>query len=85
MGNTTRFWVESWIGSTPLASLFPRLYKVSLYTNSLIAPLVCWNSSNSYSWVLSFRRDLNDREIGEFVGLMNLVGNVPLSRTDRDK
>ena len=72
MGNNTRFWEESWIGSTLFASLFPRLYKVSLNTNSLIAPLVSWNSSNSYSWDLSFRRDLSDREIGEFMGLMNL-------------
>ena len=53
MGNNTWFWEERWIGSTPLASLFPRLYRVSLNTNSLIALLVCWNSSNSYSFYLS--------------------------------
>ena len=68
-----------------LASLFPRLYRVSVNSHSLIASLVCWDSENSYSWDLTFRRDLNDREIEEFMGLMNMVGNIKLSRVDRDK
>ena len=85
IGDKTWFWEDTWVGSTQLAALFPRLYRVSTNSYSLIASLVCWNSENSYSWDLSFRTDLNDREIDEFLGLMIMVGKFILSRSDRDQ
>ena len=83
-GVKTRFWEDVWVGSMSFASLFPRLYRVSLNSNSNIASLVSWDSENYYSWNLLLCRDLNDSEIENFLGLMNLVGNCVFSRSSED-
>ena len=50
----------------------------------LIASLIRWNSLDSFSWDLEFRRNLNDREIEDFMNLLSLVSNSKVSTSERD-
>ena len=84
MGNSIRFWEDTWVGDNTLASLYPRLYRVSNNANMLIASLIRWNSLDSFSWDLEFRRNLNDREIEDFMNLLSLVSNSNVSTFERD-
>ena len=47
-------WVgeDIWVGDSSLASLYPRLYRISHNTNALIASIIRWNSLDSLSWDL---------------------------------
>lgn len=81
MGDRTRFWEDVWISDLP----FPRIYRVSCKTSCLITSMVSWKSSNSLSCDLSFRRNLNNREVDEFMSLMSVVGNASLSKNDPDR
>ena len=79
MGNSIRFWEDIWVGDSTLASLYPRLYRISHNTNTLIASIICWNSLDSYLWDLEFRRNLNGREFGKFLDLLDLVSHSHVS------
>ena len=50
----------------------------------LIVSLIRWNSLDSFSWDLEFRRNLNDREIEDFMNLLGLVSNSNVSTSERD-
>ena len=84
MGNSIRFWEDTWVGDTPLVSLYPQLYRISCNTNALIASIIHWNSFDSFSWDLEFRTNLNEREIEEFLELLGLVSLPNVSSTERD-
>ena len=85
MGNNTRLWEDHWVGQSSLASLFPCLYRFSCNNNALISSVISWNSSNTFSWDISFRRDPNDREISDFLGLLSIINDAPLDSRERDK
>ncbi|KAM7480816.1 hypothetical protein LguiB_005399 [Lonicera macranthoides] len=84
MGNSIRFWEDIWVGDSSLASLFPRLYSISRNINSSIASVIRWHHHDFYSWDLEFRRNLHEREIGEFSELLGLIYHSKVSRTVRD-
>ncbi|KAM7498117.1 hypothetical protein LguiA_022531 [Lonicera macranthoides] len=81
MGNSIRFWEDIWVGDSPLASLYPRLYSISRNINKSIASVIRWHHQDSVSWDLEFHKNLYEREIGEFSELLGLIYHLKVSRT----
>ncbi|KAM7520449.1 hypothetical protein LguiB_019411 [Lonicera macranthoides] len=66
-GSTIRFWEDKWRGESAFDSLFPRLYRLSVNKGDSIASLASLNSDCLVSWNLSFSRNLNERELEEYL------------------
>jgi hypothetical protein len=43
-GGGTRFWLDLWIGNSPLCELFPRLFLVSQQTNAYVNQMGEWRN-----------------------------------------
>jgi len=83
VGDKIRFWEDVWVGNSPLKDLFPRIFNLSCNQNMSIQSVSSW--SPSFSWDLTFRRNLNDREIIEFSAMMELIQGVSLNQNYPDK
>jgi hypothetical protein len=53
-GNSTSFWNTKWIGDTPLAVAYPRLFSLSNHKDKVVRDFLDTNGS----WVFSWRRNL---------------------------
>ncbi|KAM7513904.1 hypothetical protein LguiA_003487 [Lonicera macranthoides] len=83
-GSTVRFWEDKWRGETTFDSLFPRLYRLSVNKGDSIASLAFLNSNCIVSWNLSFSRNLNERELEEYLSLLRVIEGVRLSPGSMD-
>jgi hypothetical protein len=54
-GDSTRFWLDCWVGEEPLSLTFPRLFKVSLQSDLNIKEMGVWENDN-WVWQLKWRR-----------------------------
>lgn len=52
--------------------------------NHLISSLDSWNQLNSFSWDLFFCRNLGVGEADDFMSLLAIVENAPLSKVDSE-
>lgn len=72
LGNGIRiaFWLDPWLGPVPLNICFPRLFRIALFPNGLVAEH--WDILSS-SWSLIFQRLLKDDEIADFPLLLSQI------------
>ena len=61
-GTKIRFWEDTWIGEASLQQTFPTLYKVSTQKKEMISNMG-WFEGNTWRWVLSWKRMLNQEEL----------------------
>lgn len=74
-GTNTKFWEQAWIGEIPLKDQFPRLYRISLQKEAMIAQTL----GN-----LQFRRPLREWEMQELTMLNDLLESVQLHDSNPD-
>ncbi|WMV33859.1 hypothetical protein MTR67_027244 [Solanum verrucosum] len=67
-GNKILFWKDLWIGQEVLMQVFPDL--ASICTNLEVTVADSWSPQG---WNFFFRRHLNDREVGRFVELLQMI------------
>ncbi|GAU45708.1 hypothetical protein TSUD_86840 [Trifolium subterraneum] len=75
-GESTRFWLDHWIGIAPLKDIFPRLYNISLQMDHTIQQMATWVNDKwiwhikwmriFFTWEEELERDLRSM-IGEVV------------------
>jgi hypothetical protein len=53
-GASTSFWLDTWVGNSPLKDRFPRLFSISNQKEALVADL--WGGSGAGRWNFSWRR-----------------------------
>jgi hypothetical protein len=41
-GNTTRFWLDKWVGEEPLKDKFPRLFSISNRIEAWVSDMKMW-------------------------------------------
>jgi hypothetical protein len=71
-GGSTRFWLDRWVGVAPLCDTFPRLFKVSLQSESLIKDMGEW-SNDIWHWKLKWQRTFFNWEEASLSHLMELI------------
>lgn len=75
-GNRVKFWVDVWLGSSSLKSLFPRLYQLTSDKEiSLNLQLSCRDSTNT--WCFHFRRPLLEWEKDKVIRLQSMLREGP--------
>jgi hypothetical protein len=77
-GSSTSFWLSKWVGEAPLASVFPRLFSLSMHKEGLVNNF-CEKIGEVWSWYFSWRRDLFQWELDLVDGLRNYLEPVRLS------
>jgi hypothetical protein len=77
-GSSTSFWLSKWVGEAPLASVFPRLFSLSMHKEGLVNNF-CEKIGEVWSWYFSLRRDLFQWELDLVDGLRNYLEPVRLS------
>jgi hypothetical protein len=76
-----KFWLANWVGGTPLASLFPRLFSLSLQKESLIEELFLRDGVEGH-WSFLWRRNLFQWDSVLLQQLIELLESVTLSLVD---
>ena len=84
-GDTIRFWEDKWVEDGPLKESFLRIFRLLNNHGMSIGSVVSWSSNTVYSWDLSFSRNFNDKEFGEYLSLLSLIQNVSLNQNLLDK
>lgn len=72
-GENISFWRDLWVGESPLKDSFPNIYCLASDSQSSVAN--CYDF-NRRCWTPRLRRDLNDWEVGDFIRLLELLGNL---------
>jgi hypothetical protein len=80
-GGSTRFWLDRWVGMTPLCDTFPRLFKVSLQSESLIKDMGEW-INETWQWKLDWRRRFFIREEESVKHLMEIIKLAPITKEE---
>jgi hypothetical protein len=80
-GGSTRFWLDRWVGMTPLCDIFPRLFKVSLQSEFLIKDMGEW-SNDIWHWKLEWRRSFFNWEEESLSELMELITPAPITKEE---
>ena len=73
-GNTTRFWEDSWLGGTPLALQYPRLYNIVQRKEAFIGTIL-----GSVPLNIQFRRTLVGQRWDDWLHLVHRLMEVDLS------
>ncbi|CAJ2675195.1 unnamed protein product [Trifolium pratense] len=77
-GETTSFWLDKWVGNSTLASLFPRLFSISIDKQSMVSDLgECVNGA--WQWNLIWRRRIFEWEKELVEQLFQLLHTAVLS------
>lgn len=82
-GEHTKFWLECWIGSSPLKVCFPRLFSIASNQNASIASLGLWDGL-TWTWSFTWTRHLRPRDLDERHILSLLLEQVVLSPYEND-
>jgi len=83
-GELAKFWEDVWVGTSSFAVSFPYLYRISQSHNCSITSMACLSLA-PISWNFNFPRNLNDREVGELIGLLSRLEHVSLVLSLEDK
>lgn len=78
----TRFWEDIWLEESPLKSLLPRLYLISLHKDAMVKDLS--PISDTDAWLLTFRRRLRPWEDIQVSSLKLKLNNFPLNPSKED-
>ncbi|CAN4081537.1 unnamed protein product [Withania somnifera] len=71
-GEHILFWKDKWLGFNPLKDTYPRLFPLATNPDSTVA-----ENREDNSWNLILRINLNDREIEDFLALLNCLQDSP--------
>ena len=83
-GDRILFWHHAWVDSLVLKLSYPRLFRLSNKQSCVVSQMSSRLSNNSLSWDFGFRRELNDRELRELSGLMNVLQSISLNVASHD-
>jgi len=78
-GKEIRLWEDKWADNVPLMHKFPRFFSISLDTRRILSQVGVW-SDNSWSWELSWRRNLFVWESSMADLLLQVLDNQRLTR-----
>jgi hypothetical protein len=78
-GGSTRFWLDHWIGLSPLKEAFPRLYGISLQINNTIQEMGEW-VNDKWIWHIKWRRTFFTWEEELYRHLLNLIEEVAITK-----
>jgi hypothetical protein len=73
-GNSTRFWEDTWLGETPLATQYPSLYNIVQHKEAYVATMLQSNPLN-----IQFRRSLVGARWEAWLHLVRRLMDVNLS------
>ncbi|CAL5434168.1 unnamed protein product [Camellia sinensis] len=72
IGDRVRFWEDRWCGELSLAAMFPLIFAIAADVEELVA-LVRVRQGQSYTWNLHLRRNVQDWELDQLVGLLGFL------------
>ncbi|GJZ74415.1 RNA-directed DNA polymerase, eukaryota [Tanacetum coccineum] len=73
-GSYTKFWYDSWAGSTPLKSLFPRLFHLAVNKDCLVRDY--WNNGWCLNWIRNISSGPN---VSHLHTLQNILSTITLN------
>ncbi|GJS80706.1 RNA-directed DNA polymerase, eukaryota, reverse transcriptase zinc-binding domain protein [Tanacetum coccineum] len=76
-GASTKFWHDTWIGTSPLRFQFPRLFRLSTRRDCLIRD--CWDNGWHLDWIRNVSRGTNANQLAT---LQNILSEVSLNDTE---
>jgi len=79
-GSQTLFWIDTWLGDSPLKIQYPTLFSMCRDPNALVADL-----HSAGDWMIEFRRSLSGDEALELDHLMSLLHSFHLNNFECDK
>ena len=82
-GSRAGFCSDEWCGQSGLHSQFPFLYYLDLRQHALVADYFC-SMEKGVVWDFSFRRNLTDIEIADFVRLLGFLDKYYFSSGKSD-
>ena len=82
-GATALFWLDQWLGDSPLKNRFPRLFRIATKPNANILSCGQWEGSK-WRWDISWCRDFRPRDEEEWAELQPLLSSVCLSVEKED-
>ncbi|XP_020251027.1 uncharacterized protein LOC109828435 [Asparagus officinalis] len=71
-GKHTLFWLDKWLDSYTLASLFPSLFIITSHPYASVSNLRK-KRNNSWIWDIKFKRQLTGSLVFQFLNLLNLI------------
>ncbi|MCH82363.1 LINE-1 reverse transcriptase like [Trifolium medium] len=78
-GMQIRFWIDLWLGDTPLCAKFPRLFSISLQKHACVREMIVETEADPCFWNFQWRRTLFQWEEETVSQLMVLLDRVTLS------
>ena len=87
-GNKVRFWEDVWVGENSLKAMFPSLFRLSTLKSRPISEfynLASLPPEGNACWNLHFTRNLLDREIDQFIALLQLLETKRVCSTVEDR
>ncbi|GJT17104.1 RNA-directed DNA polymerase, eukaryota, reverse transcriptase zinc-binding domain protein [Tanacetum coccineum] len=76
-GSYTKFWYDSWAGSTPLKSLFPRLFHLAVNKDCLVRDY--WNNGWCLNWIRNISSGPN---VSHLHTLQNILSTITLNDSE---
>lgn len=83
-GRLIKFWKDLWWDDHPLSYVFPCLFHISMYKDTLVADVLS-PSFNELNWNLPFSRDLFEWEVELLANLFSSLNGVFISNIILDK
>ena len=80
MGPRLFFWIDTWLGDSPLKIQYPTLFSMCRDPNALVADL-----HSAGDWTIEFRRSLSGDEALELDHLMSLLHSFHRNNSECDK
>jgi len=78
-GAQTFFWLDTWLGDSPLKVQYPTLFSMCRDPNAMVADLY-----SSEDWNIEFRGSLSSNEAMELNNLLSLLHDVHLDTSTND-
>nr|GEY85641.1 RNA-directed DNA polymerase, eukaryota [Tanacetum cinerariifolium] len=76
-GASTKFWYDSWAGTSPFKSLFPRLFQLAVNNDCLVRDI--WNNGWSFDWVHNISSGSNASQLDS---LQNSISSITLNDSE---
>ncbi|KAK1261940.1 putative ribonuclease H protein [Acorus gramineus] len=83
-GDNIDFWKDTWLGDSSLAVRFPSIHRIALISGGVASEFWSRQGDNGY-WEVLVRRNLNDSEMEDYLGLLELLQGVLVVPTGRDR
>jgi len=79
-GSQTFFWLDTWLGDSPLKIQYPTLYSISRDPNAMVADIYYGGE-----WTIDFRRSLSSTEALEHDHLLSLLQTFHINSSECDE